>query len=238
MFHDLKLQLAVQACSSHPFLWPCVLFMEPDWNNSSAEMCWSACGLHQPKPELNTDAEMWQGYLLLVSEPLVEDKILCQSLIWTRQRDGEKKKAFILLVLYNPAPVLKALFQCFSVVSPIAYNDLWYLWWTDAPSYSLVLGGGLTAGRAMVEPFDDVPQSCRLSVYAWWHRVTPVPQLCLVLKSLKADIHREVTSHVVHQSLSQVDTFALKTRGFFSLVASGLLKGTSVCSSNSPETSQ
>lgn len=38
MFHDLKLQLAAQACSSHQFLWPCVLFMEPDWNNSSAEI--------------------------------------------------------------------------------------------------------------------------------------------------------------------------------------------------------
>lgn len=113
MFHDLKLQLAVQACSSHPFLWPCVLFMEPDWNNSSAEMCWSACGLHQPKPELNTDAEMWQGYLLLVSEPLVEDKILCQSLIWTRQRDGEKKKHLFYWCCIIQPQCLKPFFSVF-----------------------------------------------------------------------------------------------------------------------------
>lgn len=168
MFHDLKLQLAVQACSSHPFLWPCVVFMEPDWNNSSAEMRWSACGLHGPKQELNTDAEMWQGYLLLVSELLVEDKMLCQSLIWGSQRDG--KNAFILLVLYYPAPVLKALFQCCSVVSPIACNISWHASSPlsvcpsqicdicDGPTHRHIVSssGGVTAGCAMVEPLPAV----------------------------------------------------------------------------------
>lgn len=110
MFHDLQLQLAVQACSSHPFLWPCVVFMEPDWNNSSAEMRWSACGLHEPKLELNADAEMWQGYLLLVSELLVEDKMLCQSLIWTRQRNG--KKLFYWCCIIQPR-CLKPFFSVF-----------------------------------------------------------------------------------------------------------------------------
>lgn len=183
--------------------------------------------LHQPKPQLNTDAGMWQGYLLLVSELLVVDKMLRQSLIWTRQRD-------------------------FSVASPIACNTSGHAWSpvSVCPSQICDICDGATHRHKASSSgefhcwtrdgwtLDDVPQSCRLPAYAWWHRVTPVPNLCLVLKSLKADIHREVTSHAVHQSVSQFETLAPKTRGFFSLVASGLLKGTSVCSSKSPEPSQ